>query len=48
MGITIAAAVYVGIALDKKLELETPWFTLLLSLIGVAAAIYIVIKTTTK
>jgi F0F1-type ATP synthase assembly protein I len=48
MGITIAAAVYGGIALDKQLELETPWFTLLLSLIGVAAAIYIVIKTTTK
>jgi len=48
MGITIAAAVYGGIALDDRLELETPWFTLLLSLIGVGAAIYIVIRTTSK
>lgn len=48
MGITIAAAVYGGIALDEKLGLDTPWFTLLLSLIGVAAAIYIVIKTTAR
>ena len=48
MGITITAAVYGGIALDDRLETETPWFTLLLSLVGVGAAIYIVIKTTTR
>lgn len=48
MGITIALAVYGGIALDDKLALDTPWFTLFLSLIGVGAAIYIVIRTTSK
>lgn len=48
MGITIAAAVYGGIALDEKFQLKTPWFTLLLSLVGVGAAIYIVIRTTSK
>jgi len=48
MGITIAAAVYGGVAIDEKLKLETPWFTLLLSLIGVGAAIYIVIRTTSR
>jgi len=48
MGITIAAAVYGGIALDEWLQLKTPWFTLLLSLAGVGAAIYIVIRTTSK
>jgi len=48
MGITITAAVYGGIALDDWLETETPWFTLMLSLVGVGAAIYIVIKTTSR
>ncbi len=48
MGITIAAAVYGGMALDERFQLKTPWFTLLLSLIGVGAAIYIVIRTTSK
>jgi F0F1-type ATP synthase assembly protein I len=48
MGITIAAAVYGGIALDERFQLKTPWFTLLLSLIGVGASIYIIIRTTGK
>jgi F0F1-type ATP synthase assembly protein I len=48
MGITIYLAVYAGIALDEKMSLTTPWFTLLLSIIGVGAAIYIVIQTTSK
>lgn len=48
MGVTIAAAVYGGIALDDRLELKTPWFTMILSLIGVGAAIYIVIRTTSR
>ncbi|MEM9050506.1 MAG: AtpZ/AtpI family protein [Bacteroidota bacterium] len=48
MGITIFLCVYAGIALDKKLNSETPWFTLLLSLFGVGAAVYIIIRTTSK
>ncbi|MCH2214199.1 MAG: AtpZ/AtpI family protein [Flavobacteriales bacterium] len=35
-------------ALDEKLKLETPWFTLFLSLFGVGAAVYIVIRTTSR
>jgi len=48
MGLTIFLCVYGGMALDEELNLETPWFTLLFSLIGVGAAIYIVIRTTSK
>jgi F0F1-type ATP synthase assembly protein I len=48
MGITIFLAVYAGMALDEKIGTATPWFTLLFSLLGVSAAIYIVIRTTSK
>jgi len=48
MAVVIAAAVYGGLALDERSETKTPWFTLILSLVGVGAAIYIVIKDTSK
>jgi F0F1-type ATP synthase assembly protein I len=44
MALVIAAGVYGGMALDERYGGKTPWFTLGLSLIGVGAAVYIVIK----
>jgi F0F1-type ATP synthase assembly protein I len=46
MAVVIAAGVYGGIALDTRIDSKTPWFTLLFSILSVAAAIYIVIKDT--
>jgi F0F1-type ATP synthase assembly protein I len=48
MGATIAAGVFGGIELDDYLELETPIFTLVGSLLGVAIAMYFVIKDISK
>ena len=44
MGILIFLGVYGGQALDEKLELETPWMTILGSLLGVFLGLYIVLK----
>jgi F0F1-type ATP synthase assembly protein I len=44
MGATIAGGVLLGIWLDKKTGAATPWFTLLLTLVSVFAAIYLSIK----
>jgi hypothetical protein len=44
MIIIILATTWGGTKLDKKLELNTPVFTIILSLLGVFAAIYIAIK----
>jgi F0F1-type ATP synthase assembly protein I len=46
MAAVIAAGVFGGQYLDEKLELETPWFTLLFSIVGVAMAIVVVIRDT--
>ena len=44
MGLIIFAGVYGGIKLDEKLELDFPLFTLIFSLLSVAAALYVVLK----
>lgn len=46
MAIAILGGVYLGKYIDEKLALETPVFTLILSLIGLALAIVIIIKDT--
>lgn len=46
MAVVIFAGVYGGILLDEKWNLSTPWMTILLSLVGVAMAIYVVIRDT--
>ncbi len=48
MAIVIGLAVYAGIKLDENNESQTPWFTLLLALLGVGMAIYIVIRETAR
>lgn len=44
MAITILIGVFGGIKLDELLSLQTPIFTLILSLLAVAASMYFVIK----
>lgn len=44
MGVTIALGVFGGVKLDKWLD-TSPIFTLVLSLAGVAIAMYVMIKT---
>lgn len=44
MAIIILAGTFGGIKLDNKLKLQTPVFTIILSILSVALAIYIVIK----
>lgn len=44
MAIIILAGTFGGIKLDSKFRLETPIFTIVLSLLSVGLAIYIVIK----
>ena len=46
MAIAILGGVYLGKYIDEKLALETPVFTLILSLVGLALAIVIIIKDT--
>lgn len=46
MAIAILGGVYLGKFIDEKLTLETPVFTLILSLLGLALAIVIIIKDT--
>jgi len=44
----VVAGVYGGVKLDAYLELETPIFTLLFSLLSVALAMYVVIRDVSK
>ncbi len=44
MGVIIFAGVFGGIKLDEKLNFEFPLCTLVLSLFGVGAALYVVLK----
>lgn len=46
MGVVIFAGVYGGQKLDARMANNTPWMTILLSLVGVALAIYFVISDT--
>jgi len=46
MAIAILGGVYLGKYLDGKLGLETPIFTLVLSMLGVILSIIIIIKDT--
>ena len=46
MGVVIGAAVFGGIKLDERTASDFPTWTLILSMLGVAAAIYFVIKDT--
>lgn len=48
MIIIIGIGVWGGISLDKRWELKTPVFTIVLSLAAVVIAIYIVIKSLLK
>jgi F0F1-type ATP synthase assembly protein I len=44
MAITILIGVFGGIKIDEYLKMQTPIFTLIFSLLAVAAAMYLVIK----
>ncbi len=46
IALAILAGVYGGKYLDEKWNLETPIFTLVLSMLGLALALYIIIKET--
>ncbi len=48
MGVIIAAGVYGGTKLDEWIKWEVPVFTVVLSLLSVAVAIYLVIKDLIK
>lgn len=48
MGIVILLGVLGGQKLDEKAGTQSPWFTIVLSLVSVSAAIYIVIKDTSQ
>jgi len=48
MGLVIAIGVWGGIKLDELFGFATPWLTILLSMVGVGAAIYVVIADTSK
>lgn len=44
MGIIIFAGALLGMKLDKKVENETPWFAIGLSLFAIFASLYLTIK----
>lgn len=44
MGVVIALGAYSGVLIDEKMELETPWATMSLTLLGVGLALYLVLK----
>lgn len=48
MAVVIAMGVFGGIYLDEKLALETPWFTLILSLLSVMMALFMTIRDLNK
>lgn len=48
MGIIIGGFAFLGNYLDGKYHNKTPWWTLGLSLFGVAAGLYIMIKEVIK
>lgn len=48
MAVTIMLGVFGGRKLDAYYEMETPIFTLILSVVGVGAALYLTIKDLNK
>lgn len=48
MGVIIGFFTWLGIFLDKKMKMETAWWTIGLSLFGVFAALYLIIREVTK
>ena len=48
MGAIIAIFTWLGTYLDKKFASKTPWWTIGLSLFGVMAGLYLVIKEVIK
>lgn len=48
MAVVIAAGVFGGQYLDELMDNQNPWMTIVLSLVGVALAIYFVISDTSK
>lgn len=48
MGAVIAVFTWLGTYLDKKFASKTPWWTIGLSLFGVMAGLYLVIKEVIK
>ena len=48
MGAVIALFTWLGTFLDKKMATKTPWWTIGLSLFGVMAGLYLVIKEVIK
>jgi hypothetical protein len=48
MGLIIWIAVWAGQKLDSKFQYETPVFTITLSLVGIMAALYLVLKDLIK
>jgi len=48
MGLIIFAGVFGGVKLDEKIRWEFPLFTVILSLLGVATALYLVFKDLLK
>lgn len=48
MGAVIAIFTWIGTYLDKKFASKTPWWTIGLSLFGVMAGLYLVIKEVIK
>jgi F0F1-type ATP synthase assembly protein I len=48
MGVLIFLGVYGGQKLDEKYQTKTPWFTIVGSLLGVFAGLYVVLKGVIK
>lgn len=48
MGVIIGFFTWLGIFLDKKFKMETAWWTIGLSLFGVFAALYLIIREVIK
>lgn len=48
MGIIIGGFAWLGTYLDDRYQNKTPWWTLGLSLFGVVAALYLMIKEVVK
>ena len=44
MGVIIGLFTWLGVYLDEKYNNKTPWWTLCLSLFGVASGLYLMIK----
>ena len=44
LGLTILVFTYLGVWLDGKYLADTPWFTILCSLLGVVIGLYLALK----